>query len=88
MLLRGAIFDFDGTLVDSMHVWRIVLDRWRRRGWRRQLHLVKRHAAVNMIEDVKEIGLWQINVVQWQQHVVIHLVPERDDNLQINFVRQ
>lgn len=26
--MQGAIFDFDGTLVDSMHVWKEVLHDW------------------------------------------------------------
>ncbi|MCI8497714.1 MAG: HAD family phosphatase [Clostridiales bacterium] len=28
MAIQGAIFDFDGTLVDSMHVWKEVLSDW------------------------------------------------------------
>lgn len=28
MSMQGAIFDFDGTLVDSMHVWKEVLHDW------------------------------------------------------------
>ena len=26
--MRGAIFDLDGTLVDSMGLWETAVDRW------------------------------------------------------------
>ena len=26
--MRGAIFDFDGTLLDSMWIWDTAVDRW------------------------------------------------------------
>lgn len=51
MTIRCAIFDFDGTLFDSMPIWETAGERF--------LHSVGREAKPSMREDVRTLSMYQ-----------------------------
>ena len=50
-MLKGAIFDFDGTLFDSMFIWDNVGEIY--------LHSLGKEPKASMREDVRTLSLYQ-----------------------------
>lgn len=66
-MLKGAIFDFDGTLFDSMFIWESVGEIY--------LHSLGKIATPSMREDVRSLSLYQ-SAVYFQKEYDLSLNVE------------
>lgn len=72
-MIKGAIFDFDGTLFDSMIIWDTAGEIY--------LHSVGKEAKENLQQVLKPLSLYQSACYLKETYLLTHSIPEILDGI-------